>query len=190
MKEYIFNTILMLYSPKAISKCNRTANSPALPASHPNSPLLWPHGHVIVEVVWQVIWNQIFARNPEIHRIPKFKLLLQLIQLFFWNVSFRERSCLEEDVIPNLFAHLMWPAQNQSHMAQSAKASHIHSTFYKAAQTCCSFLTAQSLWSANMDRVPRPFAWVQVTESKVRNKFRTAQAMPCLRFPNKTYRLP
>ena len=47
----------------------------------PHCWLVRPHGHVIVQIVGEMIGDQILAGDPQIHRVPKLKLSSHPVQL-------------------------------------------------------------------------------------------------------------
>lgn len=73
------------------------------------SPVFGPHGHMVVQVVRQMIRHQVFAGHTDINRIPVLKFPPQSLQMLFGDVCLREWRCLKEDKVPYFSGHLLWP---------------------------------------------------------------------------------
>ena len=70
-----------------------------------------PHGNVVVDEVGEMVGHEVFARDSQIQRVPELKLLLQAIQACLGDACLRERRLLEEDVVPDLWCHLLRPSK-------------------------------------------------------------------------------
>lgn len=70
--------------------------------------IIGPHGHVVVQVVRQMVWHQVFSRDTGIHWVPVLKLSPQSLQMLLRDVRLGKRSWFEEDEIPHLSGHLFW----------------------------------------------------------------------------------
>ena len=69
---------------------------------------------MVVQVIRQVVGNQVFARHTDVHRVPILKLPPQPLQMLFGDVSLGERRRLEEDEVPHLSGHLLWPVRDNT----------------------------------------------------------------------------
>lgn len=78
-----------------------------------DSLVLGPNGHMVVQVIGQVVGNQVFARHTNVHRVPVLELPSQLLEVHFRDVSLGERRRLEEDKVPDFFSHLLWPIEGK-----------------------------------------------------------------------------
>lgn len=68
---------------------------------------------MVVQVVGQVVGHQILAGDADVHGVPVLKLPPQLLQMLFGDVRLGERRRLEEDKVPHLFGHLLWPVEGE-----------------------------------------------------------------------------
>ena len=85
------------------------SNQDIVPALLINLLVLGPHGHMVVQVVGQVVGHQVLAGDADIDGVPVLKLPPQLLQVLLRDGCLGEGRCLEEDEVPHLPGHLLWP---------------------------------------------------------------------------------
>ena len=86
-----------------------------------------PHGHVVVQVVRQVVGHQVLARHAYIHGVPELKLPAQLLQGVARDGRLGHGGVLKEDVVPHLGRHLLRSERdnnyNKKHRIGSIRAT-------------------------------------------------------------------
>lgn len=73
-----------------------------------HAPVGGPHGHVVVQVIREMVWHQVFSRDSNVHGVPVLKLSPQPLQMLLRDVRLGKGSRFEEDEVPHLSGHLFW----------------------------------------------------------------------------------
>lgn len=71
-------------------------------------PVIWPDGHMVVDVVGKMVWHKIFTRHSQIHWVPVLKLRPKFVKGGFGDGKVFVRSVLKKDIVPNFWGHLFW----------------------------------------------------------------------------------
>lgn len=69
---------------------------------------LFPHGHMVVDEVGEMVGHQVLARAPHVHWVPELELSPEFQEDTLLDSGLGVLGILEEDVVPDFRGQVGW----------------------------------------------------------------------------------